>query len=115
MLQKQQNKKKKKGTRGWVIPFVIISIFIFTAVAVWVQLAIQIELSATLITCFYAFCTGELWMLASIEKTKIRNHYDLDNDGIIDSEDDHVDLSYIQEAEAAINKLKEQMNNKSEG
>jgi hypothetical protein len=115
MSQKQQPKKKKKGTRGWVIPFVIFSIFVFTAVAVWVQLVIHIELSATLITCFYAFCTGELWMLASIEKTKIKNHYDLDNDGIIDSEDDHVDLSYIQEAEAAINKLKEQMNNKSEG
>lgn len=111
----QKKHKRKKGTRGWVIPFVILSIFIFTAIAVYVQLATQLELSATLITCFYAFCTGELWMLASIEKTKIKSHYDLDNDGIPDNEDSYIDPSYIQEAEAAINKLKEQMNNKSEG
>ena len=113
--QSQQPKKRKKGTRGWVIPFVIFSIFIFTAVAVWVQLVIQVELSATLITCFYAFCTGELWMLASIEKAKIKNHYDLDNDGIPDEEDSYIDPSYIQEAEEALNKLKEKINNRSEG
>ena len=72
MLSKK-SKKRKKGTRGWVIPFVILSIFSFTATAVWVQLVIQIELSSTLITCFYAFCTGELWMLASIKKSKLNN------------------------------------------
>lgn len=113
----KKSKKRKKGTRGWVIPFVIFSIFTFTAVAVWVQLVIQIELSSTLITCFYAFCTGELWLLASIEKTKIKiNYYDIDNDGVPDDEDDYIDPSYIQELEEAVDKLKEKMkNNKSEG
>ena len=66
-------KKKKRGTRKWVIPLVIVSIFTFTGVAIWLQYATGLELSPTLITCFYAFCTGELWMLASITKAKVNN------------------------------------------
>ena len=38
----------------------------------WIQIKTGIELSPTLITCFYAFCTGELWMLASIKKSKLK-------------------------------------------
>lgn len=66
-------KKKKRGTRRWVIPLVILSIFTFTGVAIWLQYATGLELSPTLITCFYGFCTGELWLLASITKTKVKN------------------------------------------
>lgn len=66
-------KKKKRGTRRWVIPLVILSIFTFTGVAIWLQYVTGIELSPTLITCFYGFCTGELWLLASITKTKVKN------------------------------------------
>lgn len=66
-------KKKAISTSKWVIPFVIFSIFFFTAIAVFVQIRTSIELSPTLITCFYAFCTGELWMLASIKKTKLKS------------------------------------------
>lgn len=65
--------KKKISTSAWVIPFVIFSLFGFTAIAVYVQIKTGIELSSTLITCFFAFCTGELWMLASIKKTKLKN------------------------------------------
>jgi hypothetical protein len=68
------------------------------------------ELSSTLITCFFAFCTGELWMLASIKKTKIKNHYDIDEDGIPDDVDDHIDHTYIQEMEEALAKIKDRMN-----
>ena len=76
------NKKKTKRikrniishsrTTKKLIPFIICSIFTFTGVAIWVQVRTGIELSPTLITCFYAFCTGELWMLASIKKTKVK-------------------------------------------
>ena len=66
-------KKKKRGTRRWVIPLVILSIFTFTGVAIWLQYVTGLELSPTLITCFYGFCTGELWLLASITKTKVKN------------------------------------------
>lgn len=65
-------KKKKISTSTWVIPFVIFSLFSFTGIAVFVQIRTGIELSSTLITCFFAFCTGELWMLASIKKSKIK-------------------------------------------
>jgi hypothetical protein len=66
-------KKKKIKTSAWVIPFVIFSLFSFTGVAIYVQIRTGIELSPTLITCFFAFCTGELWMLASIKKSKLKN------------------------------------------
>ena len=68
--------KKKVSTSHWVIPFVIFSLFGFTAIAVYVQIRTGIELSSTLITCFFAFCTGELWMLASIKKAKLKNGED---------------------------------------
>ena len=63
----QHSKTSKK-----IIVFIICSIFTFTGMAMWVQIKTGIELSPTLITCFYAFCTGELWMLASIKKSKLK-------------------------------------------
>lgn len=55
-----------------IIVFVIIAILTFTSAAICVQVKTGMELSPTLITCFYAFCTGELWMLASIKKSKLK-------------------------------------------
>lgn len=65
--------KKKRSTRKWVIPLVIVSIFTFTVVAIWLQYTTSTEISPTLTTCFYGFCGGELWLLASITKTKTKN------------------------------------------
>lgn len=75
MANKKQKKKRKVHLTKWIVPFVIISIFTFTGLAMYVQIVSGIELSASLITCFFAFCTGELWMLASIKKTKINNNF----------------------------------------
>ena len=72
---KKNKKKRKIHLTKWIVPFVIISIFTFTGLAMYVQIISGIELSASLITCFFAFCTGELWMLASIKKTKINNNF----------------------------------------
>ena len=69
----KQNKKVHLGK--WIIPFVIASLFTFTGLAIYLQFVTQVELSSTLITCFFGFCTGELWMLASIKKTKIKNQF----------------------------------------
>ena len=101
--------KKKKGMSRWIVPFVIISIFGFTGLAVWLQFATNMELSPTLITCFFGFCGGELWMLASIKKAKI-NMYDIDEDGIPDEEDTYIDPRYIAEMEEALRKIKENSN-----
>lgn len=105
-MKKDKNNKKKKNE--WIVPLVICSVFIFTGIAIFLQFVTSTELSSTLITCFYAFCTGELWMLSSIEKAKI--YTDIDNDGIPDDEDTYIDPSYIQEAEEAIENLKKKMN-----
>ena len=101
--------KKKKGMSRWIVPFVIISIFGFTGVAIWLQFAIGMELSPTLITCFFGFCTTELLALASIKKAKI-NMYDIDEDGIPDEEDTYIDPRYIAEMEEALRKIKENSN-----
>lgn len=63
--------KKRVHMTKWIVPFIIVSIFGFTGLAMWVQIISGVELSATLIGCFFGFCTGELWMLASIKKAKI--------------------------------------------
>ena len=70
---KRKKMKSHSRTSKLIIAFVIISLFSYTAAAIWLQLKIGIEISPTLTTCFYAFCTGELWLLASIKKSKIAN------------------------------------------
>lgn len=102
-------KKKRKSMSRWIVPFVILSIFGFTGLAIYLQFVTSVELSATLITCFYGFCTGELWLLASIKKTKIKMN-DIDDDGIPDEEDPYIDPRYIEEMEEALRKIKEKSN-----
>ena len=102
-------KKKKSHMSKLIVPFVILSLFSFTGLAIYLQFVTQVELSSTLITCFFAFCTGELWMLASIKKTKIKST-DIDDDGIPDDEDDYIDPQYIKEMEDLVKKLKEKNN-----
>lgn len=102
-------KKKKFSMSRLIVPFVIISIFGFTGLAIWLQYKINMELSATLITCFFAFCTGELLALASIKRAKIKAN-DIDADGIPDEEDTYIDPRYIEEMEEALRKIKENSN-----
>ena len=70
---KRNKMKSHSRTSKFIIIFVILSLFTYTTAAIWLQLKIGIEISPTLTTCFYAFCTGELWLLASIKKSKIAN------------------------------------------
>ena len=102
-------KKKKTHLSRWIIPFVIISLFTFTGLAIYLQFVTQVELSATLITCFFAFCTGELWMLASIKKTKIKNHFTDDPDTPEDESQIDFD-AYNKGVEDTLEKLKAMMN-----
>lgn len=66
-------KNEHSRTSKRIILFVIAAIFVFTGLAIWTQVQTGMELSPTLITCFFTFCTGELWMLASIKKSKLKN------------------------------------------
>ena len=74
---KNKNKKIKRvkhsKTSKRIVFFVIVAIFTFTGLAMYVQIKSGIELSPTLTTCFYAFCTGELWMLSNIKRSKLKS------------------------------------------
>lgn len=76
-LVKQKLKKRKlkqhSRTSKVIIAFVIVSLFAYTGLAMFVQIKSGVELSPTLTTCFFAFCTGELWMLSTIKKAKLNN------------------------------------------
>ena len=94
MPKPKQSKQKKKFHMGrFILVFVILSIFIFTGLAMYVQIKSGVELSPTLIGCFFGFCTGELWMLASIKKTKI-NMGQKDNEYKIITSSNYGDPSY---------------------
>ena len=102
----KQNKKVHLGK--WIIPFVIASLFTFTGLAIYLQFVTQVELSATLITCFFGFCTGELWMLASIKKTKIKNQFI--DDPETPEDESQIDFdAYNQGVEDTLAKIKEMM------
>lgn len=103
MFKRKSN--KQIHLTKWVVPFVIVSIFTFTGLAMWVQIRSGIELSASLITCFFAFCTGELWMLASIKKTKINNNF-VDDPTTPENEAEIYSEIYQQGYDDAINQMK---------
>ena len=101
-------KQKKMTLSRLIIPFVIISLFTFTGLAIYLQFVTQVELSATLITCFFGFCTGELWMMASIKKTKIKNQF-IDDPNTPEDESQINYDAYNQGVEDTIAKIKEIM------
>lgn len=73
--KEQQQQKKKRSMSRVLVPFIVTSIFVFTIAAIWLQYKIGMELSATLIACFFTFMGSELAMLCSIKKTKVKSNY----------------------------------------
>lgn len=63
------NKSKNKFSKAIVTAVVLLNT-IFTAAVLYVFLKVGTE-PVTLIGCWFAFTTGELWMLSSIKKTKV--------------------------------------------
>lgn len=61
---------KNKFSKAIVAAVIILNI-IFTAAVLYVFLKVGSE-PMTLIGCWFGFTTGELWMLSSIKKTKVR-------------------------------------------
>ena len=65
------NKRKKKNRFSkFIVTVVILLNILFTAAVLYVFLQTGSE-PMTLIGCWFAFTTGELWMLSSIKKTKV--------------------------------------------
>ena len=80
-----KDKLKKVSNRMLIVS--VINIMWFTIVAIILQFRTSIELSSTLITCWYAFWTGEIFALAGIRISKVRytdpKNEEVDDDGMV--------------------------------
>lgn len=72
LLEKKKREKKKGRFSKAIVATVIILNILFTVAILYVFSQTGNE-PATLIGCWFAFTTGELWMLASIKKKKEDN------------------------------------------
>lgn len=79
-LIKKRQKRKSRFSK-FIVTLVILLNVTFTAAVLYVFLHIGNE-PTTLIAAWFAFTTGELWMLSSIKKKKINNKADYDEEGI---------------------------------
>jgi len=67
----KRTRRKKNRFSKFIVTVVILLNILFTAAVLYVFLQTGSE-PITLIGCWFAFTTGELWMLSSIKKTKVR-------------------------------------------
>ena len=70
MIEKMKNKMKKVSNKMLVIS--VLNILWFTIAAIVLQFKTSVELSGTLITCWYAFWTCEIFALAGIRISKAK-------------------------------------------
>ena len=74
-LEELLNLKRKQKKRGrfskLIVTLVILLNVAFTAAVLYVYLQVGSEPS-TLVGAWFAFTTGELWMLSSIKKSKVK-------------------------------------------
>jgi hypothetical protein len=71
LIKIKKRQKKKNRFSKFIVTLVILLNVTFTVAVLYVFLHIGNE-PTTLITAWFAFTTGELWMLASIRKKKIK-------------------------------------------
>ena len=75
MSRKKPTKAEKKGKKGefskLIITLVVLMNIIFTSAVLYVFLKTASE-PVALVGAWFAFTTGELWMLSSIKKEKVK-------------------------------------------
>lgn len=67
------NKDKMKKVSNIMLIVSVINILWFTIVAIVLQFVTMVELSSTLITCWYTFWACEVFALAGIKITKVKH------------------------------------------
>lgn len=67
------HKDKMKKVSNIMLIVSVINILWFTIVAIVLQFVTMVELSSTLITCWYAFWACEVFALAGIKITKVKH------------------------------------------
>jgi ABC-type phosphate transport system permease subunit len=71
----KRTRRKKNRFSKFIVTVVILLNILFTAAVLYVFLQTGSE-PMTLIGCWFAFTTGELWMLSSIKKSKVKKEGD---------------------------------------
>mgnify|MGYP000863223989 FL=1 len=69
--KRKKNKKQKNRFSKFIVTVVILLNILFTVAVLYTFLKVGSE-PMTLIGCWFAFTTGELWMLSSIKKSKVK-------------------------------------------
>lgn len=77
ILKAIQKKKRKYSKR--IVALVIALVVIFTPAVLYVFLKTGSE-PITLIGCFFAFVTGELWMLSKIKRDEVKEGEEDENE-----------------------------------
>ena len=75
LLNLKRKQKKKSRFSKFIVSLVILLNVAFTAAVLYVYLQVGSE-PQVLIGAWFAFTTGELWMLSSIKKKKIKEDND---------------------------------------
>ena len=70
-MKKKNKRYKKGGFSKLIISLVVVMNIIFTVAVLYVFLKTSSE-PVALVGAWFAFTTGELWMLSSIKKEKVK-------------------------------------------
>ena len=65
--------RKKRKVSNILLVVVVASIFMYTAASFWLTYVVGMSIDSTLTTCFYTFMGSELFLLAGIKISKVRN------------------------------------------
>lgn len=68
--------RKKRKVSNILLVVVVVAIVSYTVANLWIAYATGMSIDSTLTTCFYAFFSSELFLLAGIKLSKIKNKQD---------------------------------------
>lgn len=74
LLKEKKEQKKKKQFSKLIVATIVLLNTLFTIAVLYVFLKVGSEPMA-LIGAWFAFTTGELWLLSNIKKTKVKKEY----------------------------------------
>ena len=70
-VRSTRRRRRRLKTATKVLIVSVLNITWFTVAAIWLQFKTSVELSSTLITCWYAFWTCEIFAIAGIRISKV--------------------------------------------
>lgn len=68
--------RKKRKVSNILLAVVVIAIIIYTIASFWLAYVVGVSIDSTLTTCFYTFMGSELFLLAGIKISKVKNGYE---------------------------------------